>query len=144
METIMVRILVGIMFLLCIYLGYLFCMTTLLYDWDNYSRDYIRMKFKTFLSFYAINPDRWRLYCDCIEYCPNNTSFGFNLIDWVRYKIWKRRLNKWRTKQEHLKKYQSTLELIKKDLEKFTRENDEMMKRETEKYQKQVEDILFM
>lgn len=144
MEMMIVRILVGIAFLLCVYLGYLFCMTTFLYDWDNYSRDYIRMKFKTFLSFYVINPDRWRLYCDYIEYRPNNTSFGFNLIDWVRYKIWKMRLNKWQTKQEHLKKYQYTLELIKKDLEQFTRENDEMMKRETEKYQKQVEDILFM
>lgn len=141
MEVIIVWILSGITLALCISLAYLFCMNVPLYDWDNYSRDYIRIKFKTFLSFYRINPNHWRRFDDNVEYRPNHTTFGFSLFDWIRYKIWKKRLRQWERKQEHLKQYQQTLELIKKDLEEFNRENNEMMQRETEKYAKAVDEV---
>lgn len=124
------------------------------------SSTYNYITFDRFVAFYNINPDRWELYDGYVQYAvpqiykfsngvehtyvDKYISFHFNFKDRIKYKRWKSNRHKLKKQQEHFKEYQEVLECVKKDLEQFTRENDEMMKRETEKYQKQVEDILFM
>lgn len=129
------------------------------YIWDEH-KDHNYISFDRFVAFYNINPERWDLYNDHVLYKVRKThnnihgfeytltekyiGFHFNFIDRIKYKRWKSNRHKLKKQQEHFKEYQEVLECVKKDLEQFTHENDEMMKHEAEKYQKQVEDILFM
>ena len=73
-------------------------------DWSwgkSYAKNVI--KFKTFKSFYIINPDRWDLRDDWVLFYKSCTSYGsyygdyafrFNYIDYIQYKIWKRKIDK--------------------------------------------------
>lgn len=112
---------------------------------------YNLITFDRFLAFYNINPDRWHLYDDEVEYERRSyltTTFQFNFTDLMRYKRWHKRLKKFeraevnrRYRDMQLKEYQAVLDCVKEDLEKFTRENDAMMKREADKYAKAVDEV---
>lgn len=116
-----------------------------------------QISFDRFVAFYNINPDRWELYDGYVQYAVPQTykfsngvehtyidkciSFHFNFKDRIKYKRWKSNRYKLKKQQEHFKEYQEVLECVKKDLEQFTRENDEMMKCETENYAKTIDEV---
>ena len=123
-------------------------------DSDN-NHNYIT--FDRFIAFYNINPDRWELYSDYVQYGVPKTykfsngqvstytdkyvEFYFTFKDRIKYKRWKSNRHKLKKQQEHFKEYQEVLECVKKDLEEFNRKNDEMIKHEAEKYAKAVDEV---
>lgn len=55
-----------------------------------------RIKFKTFLRFYKLNPSRWKLYwhgvsCKMELSDPFGKYVSFSFIDFLRYKLWYRK-----------------------------------------------------
>lgn len=112
--------------------------------------------FDRFVAFYNINSDKWKLENHRVSYKKNtmvnrfgctypstiDTYFYFNYRDQIKYRRWLSNLEELKLKQKHLKEYQEVLECVKKDLEEFNRKNDEMMKSETEKYAKAIDDML--
>lgn len=123
---------------------------------DGYG-DYNQISFDRFIAFYNINPDRWELYSDYVQYGVPKTykfsngqvstytdkyvEFYFTFKDRIKYKRWKSNRHKLKKQQEHFKEYQEVLECVKKDLEEFNRKNDEMIKHEAEKYAKAVDEV---
>lgn len=87
------------------------------------------IKFKSFVSFYNINPDRWELYDDSIVF-RNHTSrsfFGdeycFRFIDYYRYKLWKHKKEKYDTQVKNNQKYQEMIDILKQDIANFEKRN---------------------
>jgi hypothetical protein len=88
------------------------------------------LKFKSFLSFYDLNPDRWRLYsswvsCKTINKKVKNTwgfekteyhEFCFNYIDTKRYERWRDNLSKYEQSQSHAKQTAIMLAAVKEDI----------------------------
>ena len=101
-------------------------------DWIFHCKDEPRIRFKAFLAFYSIAPHKWTLYRNYVSYF-GGSNFGFNIIDWLRYKHWRKHKEKWETKRQQNAEYLRTIELIKKDLESFTIENDKMIAKEVDK-----------
>ena len=104
-------------------------------DWLSFCKDNPRIRFKAFLTFYSIAPDKWNVYRNYVSY-HGGSDFGFSIIDWLRYKHWRKHKEKWETKQQQNAEYLRTIELIKKDLESFTIENDKMIAKEVDKLNK--------
>ena len=116
--------------------------------------DHTYITFDRFIAFYNINPDRWDLHYDYVRYRKTRSyfvdtvTFHFTFLECYKYKRWRKHLErletkdrKQRLKKARLEEYQEVLECVKKDLEEFTRKNDEMMKRETEKYAQKVDEV---
>ena len=87
------------------------------------------IKFKSFVSFYNINPDRWELYDDSIVF-RNHTSYSFSgdkycfkFIDYYRYKLWKRKKEKYATQVKNNKKYQEMINILKQDIADYEKRN---------------------
>ena len=82
-----------------------------------------KIKFKSFIQFYVINPDRWNLYDDYVE-CkiqkmePNSRElFHFGYLDWFRYLLWMHNTSKREQKIENAKATAQMLSMVKKDIE---------------------------
>lgn len=107
------------------------------------------IKFSSFLAFYQVNPNKWKLEEEFVIYrykitydgyysdfmCPiypsyNEYRFRFNLIDFVRYSIWKASKDR-KARQnvreqaykiqlaQDVREYEEFIECIKQDLERF-------------------------
>lgn len=100
------------------------------------------IKFRSFLVFYQMNPNKWKLEEEFVIYrykitydgfyasYINEYRFRFNLIDFVRYSIWKASKDK-KTRQnareqaykiqlaQDVREYEEFIECIKQDLERF-------------------------
>ena len=100
-----------------------------------------KLKFKSFISFYNINPQNWSLWDDHVVYWRSGVQFRFSCSGYVRYVLWKNRLAKQKTAKKNAEEYQRTLEYIKRDLEEFNRKNEQMIKKEAEKIRKIDYDI---
>ena len=101
-------------------------------DWIYHCKDNARIRFKSFLAFYSIAPQKWCLYRNNVAYY-GGSEFGFNIIDWLRYKHWRKHREKWEAKQQQNAEYLRTIELIKEDLESFP---TEMIEKEIDKLNK--------
>ena len=69
----------------------------------------IYIKFNSFISFYNINPDRWRLNDDSVDfvkekfYCSSDyIYYKFHFIDFYRYKHWHKKLIKQKKLQKEM------------------------------------------
>lgn len=87
------------------------------------------MRFKSFLSFYNINPNRWELHDDYIVF-HNHTSYRFaddiyclKFIDFYRYKLWKRKEEKYVAQVKSNQKYQEMIDIIKQDIADYEKRN---------------------
>lgn len=98
------------------------------------------IKFKSFKSFYNINPGRWELKNNYVEFKRPNYSyyfsdyktyyFGFGFIDYYKYKLWKHSLKKQREQIKSCKEMQEVLNIVKADIEKFNKENAANMEKQ--------------
>lgn len=88
-----------------------------------------KLKLKSFLTFYAVNPDRWILHgwrVTCKIPRENHYSmllanyteeeFHFSYIDTCRYRLWYKNLQKRKTKQSLDKATLRMLEAVKLDI----------------------------
>lgn len=119
------------------------------------AKEYNRIKFNNFISFYNINSENWMLHNYNVAYkiieskvvCgygytdSKTTEFGFSLIDLLKYRRWKAQSEINKNKKRHLEEYQEVLDHIKKDIEKMNRKNEKMIKCEAEKIAKHATDI---
>lgn len=104
------------------------------------------IKFRSFLAFYQVNPNKWELEEAFVIYrykitddnyysaAYNEYCFRFNLIDFVRYFIWK--ASKDRKERQNareqaykiqlaqdVREYEEFIECMKRDLEQFKQSN---------------------
>ena len=84
-----------------------------------------KIKFKQFVSFYNINPDRWDLNEDAVR-CEINdyeyVALHFNLFDYYRYKKWRKKINKNSISIKNNEDLSKVIEVVKKDICKYTGE----------------------
>lgn len=100
------------------------------------SRHSQRIKFNDFINLYVINPDRWELDnnfvsfvkpCDGFLRWKETIMFQFSIIDYYRYRHWKRTLEKQKQKEKECKQLQEVITILKSDLKKFEEKNTERM-----------------
>lgn len=106
----------------------------LLFMWiiwlDEQPNDAIYIKFKTFVSFYNINPDRWKLddsnvvfikerYC-CVS---DRIFYKFHFIDFYRYKHWHKKLIKQKRLQKEMNDMNEMIRIVKSDIAKLEAES---------------------
>lgn len=94
----------------------------------------IYIKFNSFVSFYNINPDRWSLDDDGVDFikekhfCYSNyIYYKFHLIDFYRYKHWHKKLIKQEKLQREINNMNEMIRIVKSDLAKFEEENQAKM-----------------
>ncbi len=104
----------------------LFLFVTLLSWLDSCCTIENRIKFKSFKSFYNINPDRWELcsgYVKCRQGSFKYIDFKFNYWDWYKYNHFHREQKKIKKNMESNKKYAKMIELVKLDIANFEAQN---------------------
>ena len=90
-----------------------------------------------------MNPDAWELRYSYVLYKVLNERgyiekeyrFSFPFIDYIRYMILRKKLFNKKEQSKYLELYLEALEYIKKDIEKFTEQNNEFVKEQLEKLQ---------
>ena len=91
-----------------------------------------KMKFKSFVSFYQIAPEKWELNDDFVAYYKSaddryawkkDYRFTFGFCDMIRYTLWRRSLDKRQEEHDLYEDYRKAIESIKKDVENFQQEN---------------------
>lgn len=85
----------------------------------------IKIKFSSFKKFYDVNPYRWNLFDDGVSCRRDDTcatiSTHFGFIDFYRYKLWRRSLDKRDKEKEHAKDMAIIIANVKKDIENTER-----------------------
>lgn len=108
----------------------------MLIDWlIRQPNDAIYIKFNSFVSFYNINPDRWSLNDDSVDFVKeiryysysNCIYYKFHLIDFYRYKHWHKKLIKQEKLQKEINDMNEMISIIKTDIAKFEEENQAKM-----------------
>ena len=85
-----------------------------------------KIKFSSFKKFYAINPDRWKLFAGRVA-CKRNSIYGFEydndsylsfgFFDWIRYKHFVKTITRRKTKQSENEAIAKMLACVKQDIE---------------------------
>ena len=101
--------------------------------------DAIYIKFNSFISFYNINPDRWSLNDDRVDFLQDKhfcysdyIYYKFHLIDFYRYKHWHKKLIKQEKLQKEINNMNEMIHIVKSDLAKFEEENQVKMQNAAE------------
>lgn len=111
--------------------GMIYILDLLITYWCGTDKACPKIKFKAFKKFYSINPDRWTLeyqsvVCQIVNeeksayrglfYTYDNERFYFTLFDYIRYKIFRKRLAKDKLNKEHMESTAKMLGMVKKDI----------------------------
>ena len=81
-----------------------------------------KIKFKQFISFYNINPDRWDLNEDVVRCEINDCKYialHFNFFDYYRYKKRRKKINKNSISIKNNEDLSKVIEMVKKDISKY-------------------------
>lgn len=98
---------------------------------DSRSSNYLKIKFKQFLTMYRINPDKWWLYEGGIVIYEDDAEniyqqFYFSPIDFLRYKFFYKKKKKSKKKSNADSKWEKVVISWQKDIndyrEKYTEE----------------------
>ena len=96
--------------------------------------DAIYIKFKTFVSFYNINQDRWELDDSNVVfikeryYCVSDRIFyKFHFIDYYRYIHWHKKLIKQKKLQKEMNDMNEMIRIVKSDIAKLEAESQANM-----------------
>lgn len=115
----------------------------ILIDWSVERKNKMIIELNQFKLFYSMNPDAWELRYSYVIYKALNERgyavkeyrFSFSFIDYIRYKILRKKLFDKKEQSEYLELYLEALEYIKKDIENFTDDNNDFVKEQLEKLQ---------
>lgn len=118
---------------------FLFTFVNWLFDLDVTNN---KLKFKQFLSFYNVNPNRWEL-CDGYVVCRERGNlfgirFRFNYIDSIRYLRFCKNKEKRDKLMESNSDYARMIELVKADISKLEAQS----KAEMEKAAQDIRNIV--
>lgn len=81
-----------------------------------------KIGFKQFVSFYNVNPDRWDLNEDVVRCEINDYKYialHFNLLDYYRYKKWRKKISKNSIFIKNNEDLSKVIEMVKKDISKY-------------------------
>lgn len=115
----------------------------ILIDWSVERKNKIIIELNQFKLFYSMNPDAWELRYSYVLYKVLNErgyvekeyKFSFPFINYIRYKILRKKLFDKKEQSKYLELYLEALEYIKKDIETFTDDNNDFIKEQLEKLQ---------
>lgn len=99
----------------------------------NTGSDSQYIKFKTFIAFYNINPERWELssvFYNNIKFVTNSYHYiyyKFNFIDFYRYRHWYKQKKKRDKKQKELQNMNDMIRIVKSDIAKLEAESQANM-----------------
>ena len=103
----------------------LFVLIYALITWCESPRNSPKIKFKSFVKFYDVNPNRWNLYDEYIEcriddkswnYSVESFSFGF--IDFWRYKFWLKMQKRAERNKQHTESTSRMIAAVRRDIDK--------------------------
>lgn len=107
---------------------------SLVTDWWVGKSGKLKIKLKQFKRFYNMNPKAWRLKDSYVIYEVVNGydgkatfKFYFPFLDFIRYIIFKKGIEKKSAQVKYTESYLKALEYIKKDIEKFTEQNNKFV-----------------
>ena len=84
------------------------------------------LSFNSFRKFYDIAPDNYEFSYDCILYNNGRHCQYINMktpIDYARYCLLYKKKNRQKKNIDNVKRTQAYIDCVRKDLEKFTKEN---------------------
>lgn len=118
LQVVIITIILGIAFLIA-------C----LIDWATTVPSAPKIKYKSFKTFYNLNPDRWELHCGYV-WCRTinkNGSYGkeifrFGFIDYIRYYFWMLGAEKRKNEMDNSEAIARMLASVKYDIEKTERQ----------------------
>ena len=89
--------------------------------WSVSIYGYPKIKFKSFVSFYALNPNRWDMADDYVickfqDGTFGTSSFSFGFIDFYRYKLWLHKQEKARKENHNMELTSRMIKAVKKDI----------------------------
>lgn len=91
-----------------------------------------QIKLKDFIKLYNMDKSKWNVGENTPRYWKNNDNscfggayyyFKFNYIDFYRYKLWKRRLNKQHSKDFQREIYENALKALNADMQQMSQKN---------------------
>lgn len=122
----MVRDTIGIiLYILPILIG--FTLVYMFIYWlDNRPKHAIYIKFKTFMSFYNVSPERWKLNDNKVSFVKAVWGYGedyicykFHFLDFYKYKLWHRQLIKQEKIKKEVKEMLEMTRIIREDANKL-------------------------
>ena len=100
-------------------------------EWHSLIGRAAKIKFRTFVSFYNLNPDRWNLgecgadYRKDTNYCCSYTEeFRFSFIDTLKYKVFLIKANKQKARVKEAKALSNLIKHVQKDINKVEKQAD--------------------
>ena len=104
--------------LLCI-LFVVICL--IIFDWyDNSNFNCAKIQFSSFKKFYAINPLRWQFKKGMVRCCAENNNvyemFRFGFLDYFKFMLWKKRLEKHNKQEKHKQSINRMMEVVRQDI----------------------------
>ena len=107
------------MFEFYIFLSFVFILilTIVIAYWRCNSCEFPKIKYRNFLKYYKLNPERWYCGLDTVRYEMSDGSgelFNFGLIGFYRYKLLKYRLAKAKRRKEYAEIMQRFLDDVNK------------------------------
>ena len=133
----------GSILITCLVVAFIY-FVDLLIDWSIIKKsNKLKIKLKQFKLFYSMNPNVWELRDDYViynvfnknGYATKSFKFYFPFLDFIKYKIFKKRLDKKSTQVKYSELYLEALEYIKKDINKFTTDNNDFVNEQLKKLQ---------
>lgn len=89
-----------------------------------------KLSFKQFYSFYMISPDKWKLWDDFVYLRINgqliHERYDFcSVFDWLRYKRFRRKVEKNQERQKAMRSQQKLIDEMKKVIAEEERKNQQ-------------------
>lgn len=147
-----ILLIIGSMFLLFIlYLLFVMILSAFnifLWPVEDEDNHHPKLSYKQFIDYYWINPDKWILYDNYVQYNYYNyrtKSFSFSFVDQIKYQKFKRNIEKTKKKMEwskaHNESYRILLEGVQKDIDKLRKQSEDELNQAT-KTMKEVKERL--
>lgn len=92
----------------------------LVWTCGEYDRRHPIIDFKSFKKFYTLNPLRWHCHDSCVTCCNThdfyNDSFSFGLLDFYKYRLWRRAQKKNQYKEKCNEAKKRMMDAVKQDI----------------------------
>ena len=100
---------------------------TLFLDWRMLCHEAtFTLRFKDFLQYYSVNPNRYSFYNHPRQVCVKTAIIGFSYVDYIRFRIWYKNKEKNKVKIEKNKQLEWYLQLVLVDIQKTKQDAAQM------------------